>query len=77
MQNTLYEEFYIYLPGVELKFEGEDAPVVKQAYYDAKRRKLEEIELDNLTFQKARLERKLSIKMDKILYTESYFRNVL
>ncbi|MGL9746425.1 hypothetical protein [Enterococcus sp. DIV0170] len=56
MQNTLYEEFYIYLQGVELKFEGEDALVVKQAYYGAKRRKFEEIELDNLTFKKERIE---------------------
>lgn len=74
MQNTLHEEFYIYLPGVKLKFEEKDAPLVKQAYYDARTRKLEDLELDNLTYEKDKIERKLSIKMNNVLYTESFFR---
>lgn len=57
-----------------MKFEGKDAPLVKQTYYDGIRRKLEYLELDNLTHQQEKFERQLSIKMDNILYTESYFR---
>lgn len=77
MEYKLYEEFYIYLPGVKLKFEEPDAPIVKRAYYDANKRKLEDLELENLTFEVDNIDRELCIKMNKILYTESYFRKVI